>query len=87
MQMQVLPSTHVTESKLTFLQVMYVDLTIWLSIVYAISQSAKKFAISDIDRALSRNLLQHRIVRASPLDEITKSNELVRWGAVVPRIN
>ena len=70
---------------------MYKDLTIWLIIVYAIPKSAKKFAISGIGRALSRNLLQHRIVHASPLDEIAKSNELVERGgnrgAVVLRIN
>ncbi len=70
---------------------MYKDLTIWLIIVYAIPKSAKKFAISDFDRALSRNLLQHRIVHASPLDEIAKSNELVERGgnrgAVVLKIN
>ena len=70
---------------------MYKDLTIWLIIVYAIPKSAKKFAISEIGRALSRNLLQHRIAHASPLDEIAKSNELFERGgnrgAVVLRIN
>ena len=54
-------------------------------------ESAKQFAIVDIDTALSRNLLHHRIAHASLCDKIAKSIELVERsgnrGAGVLRIN
>ncbi len=81
---------QVTESKLSFFQTMHKDLTTCLVIVYAMPESAKLFAIVDIDRALSRNLLHHRIAHASLRDKIAKSIELVERsgnrGAVVLRI-
>ena len=61
---------------------MYKDLTIRFVIVYAMPESAKQFAIADIDRALSNDLLQHRIASRFPLEEIVQSNELIEQGRV-----
>ena len=68
------------QPKLPFFQMMYKDLTIRLVIVYAMPESAKQFAMADIERALAANLLQHRIARTFALDEIVPSNELVEQG-------
>lgn len=70
------------QPKLPFFQMMYKDLTIRFVIVYAMPESAKQFAIADIERALSADLLQHRIARKFPLDEIVQSNELIEQGAI-----
>lgn len=70
------------QPKLPFFQMMYKDLTIHFVIVYAMPESAKQFAIADIERALTNDLLQHRIAGRFPLDEIVQSNELVEEGKV-----
>ena len=70
------------QPKLPFFQMMYKDMTIHFVIVYAMPESAKQFAIADIERALSNNLLQHRIARNFPLDEIVQSNELIEQGKI-----
>lgn len=70
------------QPKLPFFQMMYKDLTIRFVIVYAMPESAKQFAIADIERTLSADLLQHRIARKFPLDEIVQSNELIEQGAI-----
>jgi NADPH2:quinone reductase len=61
---------------------MYKDMTIHYVIVYAMPETATQFAIADIERALSNNLLQHRIARNFPLDEIVQSNELIEQGKI-----
>ncbi len=68
--------------KLPFFPMMYKDLTIRLVIVYAMPESAKQFAIADIDRALAGDLLQHRIARTFPLVEIVQGNELIEQGGI-----
>ena len=70
------------QPKLPFLQMMYKDLTIRMVIVYSMPESAKQFAIADIERALSGDQLQHRIAQTFPLDDIAKSNELVEQSGV-----
>jgi NADPH:quinone reductase-like Zn-dependent oxidoreductase len=70
------------QPKLPFLQMMYKDLTIRMVIVYSMPESAKQFAIADIERALSAGQLQHRIAQTFPLDDIAKSNELVEQSGV-----
>jgi len=83
-------STQVAQPKLPFFQMMYKDLTIRLVIVYAMPESAKQFAIADIEMALAAGQLQHRIAGTFPLDKIVQSNELVEQsgirGAVVLHI-
>ena len=78
------------QPELPFFRMMYKDLTLRFVIVYAMPESAKQFAVADIERALSADLLQHRIAHTVPLDEIAQSNELVERsgtrGAVILRI-
>ena len=70
------------QPKLPFFQMMYKDMTIRFVIVYAMSESAKQFAIADIEKALSADLLQHRIAKTLPLDEIVQSNEMIEQGKI-----
>jgi NADPH:quinone reductase-like Zn-dependent oxidoreductase len=73
-------STVVTEPKLPFYRMMFMDLLIRLVIVYAMPESAKQAAISDIDRALREDRLEHRIAHVLPLDEIVHAHELIEQG-------
>lgn len=78
------------QPQLPFFRMMYQDLTLRFVIVYAMPESAKQFAVADIERALTAELLQHRIAQEFSLDEIAQSNELVEQsgtrGAVILRI-
>jgi len=84
-------STQVTEPTLPFFQMMYLDLTIRLVIVYSMPETAKQQAIADLDRALQQRELQHRIVATLPLAEIARANERVEQrgpgGCVVLDVN
>ena len=73
-------STVVTEPKLPFYRMMFMDLLLRLVIVYAMPESAKQAAIDDIGRALSENRLQHRVSHIVPLDEIVHAHELIEQG-------
>jgi len=73
-------STVVTEPKLPFYRMMFMDLLLRLVIVYAMPESAKLAAIDDIGKALSENRLQHRIAHLVPLDEIVRAHELIEEG-------
>jgi NADPH2:quinone reductase len=75
-------STVVPQPQLPFLQVMYKDLVLRFIIVYAMPESAKQSAIADIEKALDKNLLQHRIAKTLPLGEIARANEIVEQGDV-----
>jgi len=63
-----------------FYDLMYKDVTIRTVIVYAMPESAKDHAVADIERALSKGRLTHRIAASMPLDDIVRSNELVESG-------
>lgn len=73
-------STQIREPKLPFLQMMFMDLTIRLVIVYAMPEAAKEHAIADIHHALHDGWLQHRIAHTLPLDNIARSHELIEQG-------
>jgi len=75
-------STQNPEPVLPFFQMMYKDLTTRTVIVYAMPESAKQAAISDIGKALEGDRLQHRIARTLPLSEIVHGNELIEAGAL-----
>lgn len=75
-------STQVPEPKLPFFQMMYKDFTLRTIIVYAMPETAKQHAIDDIEAALERNTLQHRVAHSLPLDEIVRSNEIIEEGRV-----
>ena len=73
-------STQVREPCLPFLQMMFMDLTIRMVIVYAMPEAAKRAAIDDISEALANDSLQHRIAYELPLDEIARSHQLIEQG-------
>ena len=73
-------STQVKEPKLPFLQMMFMDLTIRMVIVYAMPESAKAQAISDICNLLSEGKLQHRVGHRLPFEEMVQSHELIEQG-------
>jgi len=73
-------STVVPEPVLPFRQMMFMDLTVRLVIVYAMPEEAKQDAIEEITYALDDGLLQHRIAATYPLDEIAKANEKIENG-------
>ena len=75
-------STQVTEPKLPFFQMMYKDITVRLVIVYAMPESAKQDAITDIEKALDKNSLTHRIAHTLPLADIAAANEIIEQGNV-----
>jgi hypothetical protein len=70
----------VTEPKLPFYRMMFMDLLIRLVIVYAMPESAKQAAINDIDRALREDRLQHRLGHVLALDGIVQAHELIEQG-------
>ena len=73
-------STVVPEPVLPFRQMMFMDLTVRLVIVYAMPEEAKQDAIEEITYALDDGLLQHRIAATYPLDEIAEANEKIENG-------
>jgi NADPH:quinone reductase-like Zn-dependent oxidoreductase len=73
-------SMVVPEPKLPFREMMFMDLTLRMVIVYAIPESAKQQAIEDIHTALENESLVHRIAHEVPLSDIAKSHELIEQG-------
>lgn len=73
-------SVVVPEPKLPFKEMMFMDLTLRLVIVYAMPEQAKRQAISDIEQVLSNDLFSHRITHSLPFDEMAKSHELIEQG-------
>ena len=75
-------STLDTAPSLPFYQMMFLDITIRMIIVYAMPESAKQFASDDINNALSQGLLSHRIAATFPLDQSAAAHELIEAGKV-----
>jgi NADPH:quinone reductase-like Zn-dependent oxidoreductase len=73
-------STQITEPKLPFFQMLYMDMTIHFVLVYAMPEQAKQHAIADITDKLENEQLQHRIAHAVPLSEIARAHELIEQG-------
>jgi NADPH2:quinone reductase len=70
-------STTVKQPELPFLQMMYMDLTVRMVIVYSMPEAAKTLAVDDITRALERNLLSHRIAKTVPLESLAQAHQLI----------
>lgn len=73
-------STVVTEPKLPFYRMMFMNLLIRMVIVYDMPESAKKHAIVDTTRCLKGDHLQHRLAHVMPLDDIARAHELIEQG-------
>lgn len=73
-------STQVPQPQLPFFQMMYLDLTVRLVIVYAMPEPAKQAAIAAIDEVEQAGWLRHRIAEVLPLNGIARSHELIESG-------
>jgi NADPH:quinone reductase-like Zn-dependent oxidoreductase len=73
-------STVVPEPKLPFKEMMFMDLTLRMVIVYAMPEEAKQAAIDDITEVLSAGQMRHRIAHVVPLDQLAHSHELIEQG-------
>ena len=73
-------SAQMPEPQLPFMQMMYLNLTIRMEIVYAMPESAKQAAIRDITTKLENDSLQHRIAHQLSFDEMIRAHELVEQG-------
>ena len=73
-------STQVKQPSLPFIDMMFMDLTLRMILVYAMPEPAKVHAIEAITEALQAGKLQHRIAHKVTLDQITKGHKLVEQG-------
>lgn len=73
-------STVVPEPALPFKDMMFMDLTIRMVIVYAMPEEAKADAVAATQNALREGTLDHRIAHSLPLDEVARSHELIEDG-------
>ena len=73
-------STVVGEPTLPFRDMMFMDLTVRMVIVYAMPESAKQAAVEDTVAALREGKLAHRIAHVLPLADIARSHELIEQG-------
>lgn len=73
-------STQVKEPKLPFLEMLFMDLTIRMVLVYAMPESAKEKAIADTLLLLETEKLSHRIAYSLSFNEIAKAHQLVERG-------
>jgi len=73
-------SALIPEPTLPFYGMMYKDLAVRFVIVYAMPEEAKERAVADIEAALTRDRLIHRIANRLPLDDIATANEIVEAG-------
>ena len=73
-------STVVPEPSLPFRDMMFMDLTVRLVIVYAMPEKAKAAAVADTQAALREGRLDHRIAHEVPLEDIARSHELIETG-------
>jgi NADPH:quinone reductase-like Zn-dependent oxidoreductase len=73
-------STVVKEPQLPFLQMMFMDLTVRMVIVYAMPEEAKARAITDTCQLLREGVLKHRVAHVLPLGEIAQAHELIEQG-------
>jgi len=74
-------STQVAQPQLPFRDMMFMDLTVRMVIVYAMPESAKQAAVSDTAAALAAaDWMQHRIAHRVPFAETARAHELVEQG-------
>ena len=73
-------STVVKEPQLPFIQMMFMDLTLRMVLVYAMPETAKRQAIADTCQLLEAGSLQHRIAHRLPFEQMARSHELIEQG-------
>jgi NADPH2:quinone reductase len=73
-------STQVKEPQLPFIQMMFLDLTLRMVIVYAMPEAAKEQAVRDTCAMLTEGKLQHRIAHSLPFADMARSHKLIEEG-------
>lgn len=73
-------SSLAAQPTIPFYPLMFKNITINLILVYSMPETAKQQAILDINRALAKNQLQHRIAQTLPLAETVKAHEAIEQG-------
>jgi len=73
-------STVVPAPTLPFRDMMFMDLTVRMVIVYAMPEAAKEQAVRETAAALAEGKLEHRIAHSLPLSQIARSHELIEQG-------
>lgn len=73
-------STVVPEPQLPFRDMMFMDLTLRMVIVYSMPEEAKQQAVADTVKLLAEDKLQHRIAHALPFEAMAQSHELIEQG-------
>ena len=73
-------STVVKQPELPFIQMMFMDLTLRMVIVYAMPEAAKQQAVADTLKLLEEGKLQHRIAHSLPFNEMARAQELIEDG-------
>jgi len=73
-------SMTIAEPCLPFRQMLFMDLTLRIVLVYAMPDAAKELAISDITQALEANVLKHRIPETHPLMDSAAAHEAIERG-------
>ena len=75
-------SSQIPKPELPFLQMMYMDLSIRMVIVYAMPETAKLEAIRDITAALGKDQLHHKVAYSLPFKDINRGHQLIESGKV-----
>jgi NADPH:quinone reductase-like Zn-dependent oxidoreductase len=73
-------STQVAEPKLPFRDMMFMDLTVRMVIVYAMPEDAKQAAVRDTMSALQADRLYHRVAHELPFAQMARAHELIEQG-------
>ena len=73
-------SAQVPTPQLPFRDMMFMDLTVRMVIVYAMPETAKEAAIADTISALEEGWMVHRIAHKVPLNQPAKAHELIEQG-------
>lgn len=73
-------STQVAAPQLPFRDMMFMDLTVRMVIVYAMPEAAKEAAVRDTFAALEAGWMQHRIAHRVPMSQPALAHELIEQG-------
>jgi NADPH2:quinone reductase len=73
-------STQVKEPRLPFVEMMFMDLTLRMVIVYAMPEAAKQAAVTATCEMLAADKLQHRIAHVLPFEHMAQAHELIEQG-------
>jgi NADPH2:quinone reductase len=73
-------SSLMPEPAIPFYPMMFKNIAIFMILVYNMPEAAKQQAILDINRALVKDQLQHRIAESWDLDETARAHESIEKG-------